>query len=55
MAEMKKSANMNESDANKVLLDTEKKESIRPEMTSIQPKNKDGTKPPLSPTPPPLP
>jgi hypothetical protein len=25
MAEMKKSANMNESDANKVLLDTEKK------------------------------
>jgi hypothetical protein len=40
MAEMKKSANMNENDTNKVLLDTEKKESIRPEMTSIRPKIK---------------
>ena len=44
MAEIKKSASMNESETNKVFLDTEKKEPIRPEMTTIEPKNKNNTK-----------
>jgi ferritin-like metal-binding protein YciE len=44
MAEIKKSASMNESETNKVFLDTEKKEPIRPEMTNIEPKNKNNTK-----------
>ena len=35
---------MNESETNKVFLDTEKKEPIRPEMTNIKPKNKNNTK-----------
>jgi hypothetical protein len=37
MAEMKKSATMNEIDTNKVFLDTEKKESIQAEMISVEP------------------
>ena len=44
MAEIKKSASMNESEANKVFLDTEKIEPIRPEMTTIEPKNKNNMK-----------
>jgi ferritin-like metal-binding protein YciE len=44
MAEIKKSASMNESEANKVFFDTEKKEPIRPEMTTIETKNKNNTK-----------
>jgi hypothetical protein len=35
---------LNESETNKVFLDTEKKELIRPEMTNIKPKNKNNTK-----------
>ena len=44
MTEIKKSATLNESETNKVFLDTEKKEPIRPEMTNIKPKNKNNTK-----------
>jgi hypothetical protein len=44
MTEIKKSATMNESETNKVFLDTEKKQPIRPEMTNIKPKNKNNTK-----------
>jgi ferritin-like metal-binding protein YciE len=44
MTEIKKSSTMNESEANRVLLDTEKKEPIQPEMTTIEPKNKNNTK-----------
>jgi uncharacterized protein DUF892 len=44
MAEIKKSASMNESEANKGFLDTEKKEPMRPEMTTIELKNKNNTK-----------
>ena len=44
MTEIKRSATMNESEAKKVFLDTEKKEPIRPEMTNIKPKNKNNTK-----------
>jgi Domain of unknown function (DUF892) len=44
MTEIKKSATLNESETNKVFLDTEKKELIRPEMTNIKPKNKNNTK-----------
>ena len=43
MTEIKKSATLNESETNKVFLDTEKKEPIRPEMTNIKPKNKNNT------------
>jgi hypothetical protein len=44
MTEIKKSATLNESETNKVFLDTEKKEPIQPEMTTIEPKNKNNTK-----------
>jgi ferritin-like metal-binding protein YciE len=44
MAEIKKSATMNESEANRVLLDTEKKEPIQPAMTTMEHKNKNNTK-----------
>jgi ferritin-like metal-binding protein YciE len=44
MTEIKKSSTMNESEANRVLLGTEKKEPIQPEMTTIEPKNKNNTK-----------
>jgi ferritin-like metal-binding protein YciE len=43
MTEIKRSATMNESEAKKVFLDTEKKEPIQTEMTNIGPKNKNNT------------
>src|SRR6187200_637176 len=43
MTEIKRSATMNESEAKRVFLDTEKKEPIQTEMTNIGPKNKNNT------------
>ena len=44
IAEIKKSATMDESETNKVFSDTKKKEPIQPEMTNIESTNKNNTK-----------